>query len=181
MFKRSVRRLERKYRKSRQLADRLAWILKQKEKATFFQQKERAYWSGRIKENAAQPKRLWHDLDVLMRRTDDEAPACSQAECSGRAQEFSEFFDKKVSTIRDDTEHAAEPKFLHPSTDQTLDNFAITTPEIVIKLIAAASNKYCSPYPIPTSVVKKLQGFTCSFFYSISSIDLPVMDSRLVA
>ena len=51
MFKRSVRRLERKYRKSRQPADRLAWVLKQKEKAAFFQQKERAYWSnGREKE-----------------------------------------------------------------------------------------------------------------------------------
>jgi len=163
MFKRSVRRLERKYRKSRQPADRLAWVLKEKEKATFYQQKERGYWSSRIKENAAQPKTLWHDLDVLMRRNDDDAPAASQAECSSRAQEFSEFFDHKVSAIREGTEHAAEPKFLDPSTDQTFDQFAKTTPELLIKLIAAASNKYCSLDPLPTTIVKNCKDLLAPF------------------
>lgn len=92
IYKRSVRRLERKYRKSRLQTDRLAWVLKLKEKAAFFQHKECAYWSGRIKENASQPKRLWQDLDVLMRRVDDVAPAVSPNECSKWAQEFSDFF-----------------------------------------------------------------------------------------
>ena len=154
MFKRSARRLERKYRKSRLQSDRLAWVLKLKEKAAFYQHKECAYWSGRIKANASQPKRLWQDLDVLMRRVDDVAPTTSQDECRKRAQEFSDFFEKKVSSIREATQHAADPTFLDPSTDQLFDKFIVITPESIIKLIASASSKYCPLDPIPTSLVK---------------------------
>jgi len=163
MIKRSARRLERKYRKSGLPTDRLAWVLKLKEKAAFYQHKECAYWSSRIKENASQPKRLWQDLDVLMRRVDDAAPTTSQDDCSKRAQEFSDFFEKKVSNIRAATEHAADPTFLDPSTDQLFEKFINITPELIIKLISSASNKYCPLDPIPTSIVKSCKDLLAPF------------------
>jgi len=91
MQKRNVRRLERRYRKSRQPADRLAWVQKLKEQSAFYRQKECAYWSDRISSNAANPKRLWRDLDELM-KNDDDPPAVSRTESTQRAQQFMDFF-----------------------------------------------------------------------------------------
>jgi len=152
MLKRNVRRLERKYRKSRQQADRLAWVLKVKEQAIFHQQKERLYWSARIISNAANPKRLWRDLDDLMKRT-DESPAASQIESTQRAEEFGNYFDTKVAAIRHDTEQAAPPSF-ETYTDQQFVKFTVTSPAEITKLILAASNKCCCLDPVPTDLVK---------------------------
>jgi len=162
MFKRNVRRCERKYRKSRQPSDRLAWVLKLKEQSSFYQQKERVYWSTRINSNAANPKRLWRDLDDLMRRNDD-TPAASHAESTKRAQDFMDFFDWKVSSIREATKNAVEPTFEAISTQQQFMKFDATTPDQIINLITVASNKCCALDPVPTELVKNCSDILAPF------------------
>jgi hypothetical protein len=160
-FKRSVRRLERKYRKSRSSSDRIAWILKLKEQALFYRQRECQYWSNRITNNASNPKRLWQDIEILMRH-DDENPILSKTESTTRAQDFSNFFNNKVTSIRDATASASQPVF-ESRTEQIFDKFIPTTSSDIFKLISAASNKSCGLDPIPTNLVKSCADLLSTF------------------
>jgi len=160
-FKRTVRRLERKYRKSRSPSDRTAWVLKLKEQAIYYRQKECLYWSNRITNNASNPKRLWQDIEVLMRH-DDENPIVSQTESTMRAEDFSNFFNNKVTSIRDATASASQPVF-ESRTEKTFEKFIPTTASDIFKLISSASNKSCGLDPIPTNLVKSCADLLSTF------------------
>jgi len=153
MFKRNVRRLERKYRKSKNSSDRKDWILKLKEQAVFFRQKERDYWLIRINQNADSPKGLWRDLETLLRRN-DETPVLPRPEATKKAEEFINFFDQKVSMIRDATATTKQPSYLPQCSDESLSVFAAITPDQIVKLVSSCSNKCCGLDPIPTNLLK---------------------------
>ena len=63
--KRTTRRLEKKYRRTRLPSDRLILIDQLKKQSAFFRQKEQFYWLLRIKNNYVSPKKFWKDLDVF--------------------------------------------------------------------------------------------------------------------
>ena len=108
-----------------------------------------------------------------MRRSDD-VPATSQEESSRRAQDFIEFFDQKVSAIRDGTTNEATPTFRIGNFQQPLDKFNSTTPDQIIKLLAAASNKYCALDPVPTSIVKNCADMLAPFISQLFNRSLGV-------
>jgi hypothetical protein len=110
-MKRRVRVLERKYRKSRDPADRLAWVTKLQEQTHFHQSKERLYWSTRINANAKNARALWRDLDDLMCRENNSFVNLSAAEAERQACNFLKFFEQKVETVRSETSKATEPTF----------------------------------------------------------------------
>ena len=166
MFKRNVRRLERKYRTSKTVADRKLWVLKLKDQAAFYRQKERVYWLDRINKNAATPKCLWRDLETLLRRR-DETPVIPSSEATQKAEDFINFFDHKVSTIRDATVTTEQPLFQPSCSDELLSVFATITPDQVIKLVLSSSNKYCTLDPIPTDLLKKCIDLLAPFISKI--------------
>jgi len=166
MFKRKVRRLERKYRKSKTSSDRKEWIVKLKEQAAFLQQKERVYWLNRIDQNAASPKSLWRDLETLLRRN-DETPVLSRSEATQKAEEFINFFDQKVSMIRDATATTELPSYLSPCSDESLSVFAAITPDQIVKLVSSCSNKCCGLDPIPTNLLKNCIDLLAPFISKI--------------
>jgi len=169
-LKRKVRVLERKYRKSGDPADRLAWVTKLQEQARFHREKERLYWSTRINTNAGNSRRLWRDLDSLMKRDDSNAhmPNTS-AEATQQADDFLQFFEKKVGSVREDTCNAPEPVFNtgdKPAVRFT--SFRHVTSGDIAHLINSSPNKQCSLDPVPTNIVKGcvdlLSPFICVLF-----------------
>ena len=154
-FKRNVRRLERRYRKTYDQADRLQWILKLREQAALHKQKENAYWSLRIMANSNDSRRLWRDLDELMRRDGSTNIVQSEPDAVQRADDFVKFFQQKVESIRKETEHAGCPYFEPaPNTDKLL-SFVSTSVSQVVRLINGAPNKQCVLDPVPMTVLKK--------------------------
>ena len=154
-FIRKGRVLERKYRKSHDPSDRLCWVKQLQEQARFYQTKERSYWSNRISANAANPRQLWNDLNELMKRDDENhIELSSPLEAVKRADNFINFFESKVESVRDLTDNADQPVYEQSSTQLKLTSLHHITPMEVIKLIKSANNKYCLLDPMPTAVVK---------------------------
>ena len=165
-MKRSVRRLERRYRKSKCAPDRLDWIKKLQESASLYRNKESQYWSSRISANASDPRRLWRDLDELMRKQ-DEAPVLTPSEASQRAEEFKNFFDNKVSSIRLETKDASPVTFQCSSDQKKFTCFSPVNADQVANLIVMASNKHCSLDPVPTSIAKDCSSLLAPFISEI--------------
>ena len=165
-MKRSVRRLERRYRKSNCSSDRLDWVKKLQESASLYRNKECHYWSSRINANASDPRRLWKDLDDLMRKQ-DELPVLTPSEASQRAEEFKNFFDNKISSIRLETKDASSATFECINEEQKFMCFSPVTADQIINLISKASNKQCSLDPIPTSIVKDCSSLLAPFISEI--------------
>ena len=167
-MKHRLRILERRYRKSHDPSDRLVWVKKLQEQARFYQEKERCYWSCRINANASNARRLWRDLDDLMKRDDNSANIhTSAAEAVHQADKFLSFFEGKVESVRKETENAPQPNFQASSFEGKFANFQQTTPGEIVKLITSANNKYCSLDPVPTDVVKKCSDLLSNFISQI--------------
>lgn len=169
-FKRKVRVLERKYRKSRDPTDRLAWVTRLQEQAQFQREKERVYWSNRITANAGNARRLWSDLDDLMRRDNSNVyvPVTSE-EATHQADSFLQFFDKKVESIRAETSKTPKPVIDGAGVvSGTFQCFQHVTSAQITQLINCSHNKHCSLDPVPTNVLKKcvdlLAPFICLLF-----------------
>ena len=67
-FKRSTRRLEKKYQRTRQDDDRKEWIASLEKQSVYFCKKEQLYWSAHTTSNSSSSRKLWQDLDLLMRK-----------------------------------------------------------------------------------------------------------------
>jgi len=162
-MKRKVRVFERKYRKSRDPTDRLLWVTKLQEQARFYHEKERCYWSSRINANARDARRLWRDLDDLMKRDDSNNVSMTSSEAAQRAEDFLEFFDDKVESVRKETENASQPIYNVGSSPLKLNSFRHITQAEVVKLINSANNKYCILDPVPSDIVKKCSDLLSNF------------------
>jgi hypothetical protein len=162
-IKRKGRILERLYRKSHDPCDRLRWVKQLQEQARFYQDKERCYWSNRISANAANPRQLWNDLNELMKRDDDNPNELSSPlEAVKKADDFVQFFESKVHTVRNLTDNAQQPVYEQSTTQLKFISFQHITPMEVIKLIKSANNTYCLLDPIPTAIVKNCKDLlTC--------------------
>jgi len=153
-MKRRVRVAERKYRKSRDSADRLAWITKLKEQRYLHRSKESFYWSPRINANAGDSRRLWKDMDELMRCENNRIKPTSLDDADKQAAGFLNFFQRKVETVRCETANAHDPVY-GECCNGKLTNFQHVTVETVIHLIGSAANKQCGLDPVPTELLKK--------------------------
>ena len=123
-----------------------------KEQRAFFRLKEQSYWLNRISSNAASSWKLWNDLDILMRKSDDDStPSNDDARL---AYNFSAFFEDKITKIRIEM-NTAPPVDFTTCTGSTFSSFRQLSIQDVEDLIANALNKHCALNPMLTSVVKK--------------------------
>ena len=166
-MKRKVRCAERRYRKSHEPSDRLAWVTKLQEQSQLYRDKEQFYWTAGINTNAGNPKSLWRDLDELMKRDEgDKNRQYTPDEATKQANDFLQFFERKVENVRSETQHAAEPLFT-PTTGEKFTCFRPTTPIQIVHMINASKNKHCSLDPIPTDIVKKCADLLAPFISMI--------------
>jgi exonuclease III len=73
-YRRNGRHWERKYRKTHNPDDRLSWEEALKTQSRVYREKEQAYWLSRISNSAGNTRRLWRDMNDLMKRDNDVAP-----------------------------------------------------------------------------------------------------------
>ena len=167
-MKRNVRRLERKYRKTHNPEDRLNWVDKLRQQSMLFTDKERCYWSDRITANSNNPRRLWSDLNELMHRDDRDnsnIPHTSD-ESVKQANDFINYVNKKVDSVRAETDQAPPPE-IQQVDSLLMMNFMSTTPEQIIQMINSSSNKSCTLDPVPTEIIKKCSDLLAPFITEI--------------
>jgi len=70
------------------------------------------------------------------------------------------------------TVNAGTATFRIADTGQSFDNFITTSPDEIVKLVAAASNKYCSLDPLPTSLVKSCSDLLAPFISDLFNASL---------
>src|SRR6218665_10722 len=68
-IRRRSRCLERRFRRIRDPADKLAWITQLRALHQLYRRKEAAYWENLVKSNEKNPKRLWTSISGLMGRS----------------------------------------------------------------------------------------------------------------
>ena len=95
-IKRAVRLLERRYRRTKDPVDRLAWIKALREKHSAFKSKENSYWENTVKSNSSNPKKLWRSVSTILGE-----PAKQSANLSTfSASDFLDFLEQKVESVR---------------------------------------------------------------------------------
>ena len=65
-MRRSSRALERRYRQTGLEADRVAWILNEKERHRINRIKESSYWLTCVSAHMGQPRKLWKTFSSIM-------------------------------------------------------------------------------------------------------------------
>ena len=148
-IKRAVRLLERRYRRTKDPVDRLAWINALREKHSAFKSKENSYWENTVKSNSSNPKKLWRSVSTILGE-----PAKQSANLSTfSASDFLDFLEQKVESVRSDTAGSAPPSF--SSTTCTFTSFSLCSQELVRKVIGGAASKSCELDPAPTFLIKE--------------------------
>jgi len=146
--RRKSRLLERRYRRSNSDPDRTAWVIQVRAMHTLYKQKENAYWSRHIADNAGNPKKLWRSLASILKRDKDTSPPIP----SLTAQQLSDYFVDKIDAVRAATEDADAPSFT-PYAGKQLTSFRELSEEEIRKLLLKSPPKTCSLDPLPTDVL----------------------------
>ena len=147
-IKRAVRLLERRYRRTKDPVDRLAWINALREKHSAFKSKENSYWENTVKSNSSNPKKLWRSVSTILGEQAKQSANLS----TFSASDFLDFLEQKVESVRSDTAGSAPPSF--SSTTCTFTSFSLCSQELVRKVIRGAASKSCELDPAPTFLSK---------------------------
>ena len=150
LLRRNSRRLERKYRRTGTASDRLAWVEHERKRHKVYRQKERAFWNAQLVDHARQPKKLWNTLSSILGSSNSK----QLPKNTPSAQDFLDFFNKKVEAVREATGQGPAATFLPPATS-TLIGFQPYAESDVAKVITAAPSKSCELDPIPTDILKQ--------------------------
>jgi hypothetical protein len=146
-MRRTVRRSERRYRRSGQEEDRLEWIRLLRKKSSDFKVKEQDYWESLIARDSKDSRRLWNDLSTILGRS-----RCSQGP-EFPPEDFLRHLLKKVSDVRRDTEGAAPPEY--SETQCRFERFEQVTESELKALLLSSPSKTCKLDPIPAFLLKE--------------------------
>jgi hypothetical protein len=148
-IKRHVRLLERRYRRTKNPSDRLAWISAIRDKHHAFVDKENQYWEGVVTANSGNHQKLWKSVSTLLGKPVDAGSSLPPFS----ATDFVKFLDDKVASVRQDTASAPPPNF--SSTVSALCSFEPCSELTIGKLVRQSLPKSCELDPIPTFIVKE--------------------------
>ena len=164
--KRGARLLERRYRRTKDPEDRLAWIHALREKHSFFMSKENSYWENAVKSNSSNPKKLRRSVSTIL----GEPAKQTATHSTFSAAEFLTFLEQKVETIRSDTAGSAPPIFT--PTDCSFTSFTPCTQQFVRNLIGSAPSKSCELDPAPTFLIKEFLDTLLPFLTRLCNVSL---------
>ena len=161
--KRSTQRLERQYAAAcRRLsadavAAKAAWYCQRRSYRQLRRQKCREFWLTVVEEERFDPRRLWQTVDRILGRS--MPPLSSQIDVDS----FAQFFECKVSKIRESTADASLPTYTEVPDDVRLPHFADVTIDDVITAIGRLPNKSSFADPIPTPVLKSVSDLVAPY------------------
>ena len=147
--RRECRRLERRYRKSRSVTDRLQWIDATRRRFDLHRRKKESYWQERLLGCGRSPSSLWRSLSSLLGRDRQTSSATDHT-----ADGFATFFARKIAAVRSDTAGLPPPPVFVPATS-SLASFRPCTESDVRRIIMSSPVKSSSLDPIPTFLVRE--------------------------
>ena len=116
--------VERRYRRTRQSIDRLAWVEHEKKHHSFYLQKERTFWSARLQEQAGQPQKLWLSINTIL---GSDRARKTKSKDNQTALDVLNFFNEKVDAVHRSTGGGPVQSSIPP----TMKNFDTPTPVTV--------------------------------------------------
>ena len=148
-IKRRVRMLERRYRRTHDVADRTSWIEAARSKHKQFKVRENMYWEATIASNTGNPRKLWRSISTLL---GDQGTPRSSVSPPFSPSDYLRFMEEKIESVRSGTAGAQPPTF--EITDCCFDSFESCAEVDMRKIIAGSPSKSCDLDPIPTFLVK---------------------------
>jgi len=152
--RRNCRRLERRYRRTRDPADKAAYVATSRDKHNTIDQKKKSCWSQHVQTDGSSPTKLWRSLTTLLQRdkrmADAITPTCNDAD------DFLCFFDEKVKAVRMSTEGQQLPTSTTPPADVSLSALSPCSEEEVCRFIMQSPTKSCTLDPILAFLVKEM-------------------------
>jgi len=161
LVKVKTRKLEKKYRSNPTSINRMAWRSQFHRQRIMFESKSNNYWKFTIESAAGNSKSLWSKLQCLLHVPSDDVTTTDHT-----ANDFADFFQQKIDTIRQTTSSSSAPVIQKRTTTNLLDTFSPVTSSEVSLLLKRSANKQCISDPIPTWLLK-----------GISSVISPVIAS----
>ena len=143
--------LERRYRRSGLVSDRLLWIQHERTRHKANRLKESGYWLAHISEHSGQPRKLWRTFSSIMGL---DRVAVVKEDPSAHPS-LLDFFVQKIDTIRQSTGGSTPFTRLPPATSE-FNAFRELTLDEVHRLIMSSKSKSCSLDPLPTNILKDL-------------------------
>jgi len=147
--RRNVRRLERKFRHTRNPADLLIWIDHLRSMQCEFRDKETAYWESLVEREKGNSRRLWTALsDVLGRSSTPRLPTQS----AFTAADYLNYLQSKIAATRQATANAQPPTF-QPTTSSlsAWDPLQLAT---IRQRVLDSSSKSCELDLLPSFLIK---------------------------
>ena len=154
--RRKRRQYERQYRKSHCEVHKQLLSDQRKEVARLIDKSKSTYYQERLMNSNT--KETFSIINGLL-GTKTMADSVGSSDPQSCAESFGDFFNSKITKIRQELDNNQEYTELHddlqtPDDDKVLSSFNIQTPESLIKIIRACPSKSCSLDPIPTSLLK---------------------------
>ena len=147
--KRSVRRLERLWRRLKTPEALEDWKAQFEAHRQLLQDKQANYIRQKIAENKGNSKEQWKVLNSILSGSNQDS--C----CPLSATTFQNFFQKKIEDIRTQTADAAPPTVITQS-EFNFDGFQKITVEEALKTLRTVPAKTCELDKIPTWLIKVL-------------------------
>ena len=141
--RRTARRLEKRYRRSGEAADRTIWSNFLREMHRGFKERECSYWEEKISEQSDNPKKRWKNISTVLGKkpTSKHLPAFSP-------DAYLSFLEEKVKKVYDDTSGAAHPTYTGCIT--SFGELEVCPVEELERTIKSAPCKSCELDPVPT-------------------------------
>lgn len=152
--KRLRSKLESNYRHSKSQIDLAAWKAQARNVSRLISASRRSFYRSLVTKFKDRPRNLWSTLnDLLSRNSRSCLP--SYASLAELTNSFLNFFNDKIVKLTAKLQPPTiDPHFPPPFDPPVLDEFAITSPEEISKVIMASSDATCILDPIPTKLLK---------------------------
>ena len=150
--RRECRRLENKYRRTKDAVDRAAWTAAVRQKHVDFLQRKNEYWTKRVENERRKPSKLWRSLNTILHR--DRQRGDTQVPQVHTAEAFLQFFDSKVQSVRASTD-GHPPAEVRATTAASFRGFRACSAEDVRRIVMGSPTKSCTLDPIPTFMLKE--------------------------
>ena len=173
--KRLRRQLERKWRSSKSLSDRIAFVNQCKAVNSLIYESKQVYYNDLIEENSTNSKLLFKIVNKLLQKNSDrQYPKKHNAD--SLANSFADYFATKIEKIQDEIVFA-KSFLVAPITTETrptsvFDTFKQVTDTDVANLLCNSKMKSCCIDPVPTLVLKECSQLLLPVYTKIINLSL---------
>ena len=145
-FRRRVRCLERRYRRTKDVDDRQAWIAQLRVLHRLYRRKEAEYWENLVVRNEKNPKRLWSSISGLLGHSTRSA-----APPPFSAQDFLQMLTDKIEGLRASTDGSSPPQY--STTEASFDGFRPIVESELRRVISSSNLKSCELDSLPPFII----------------------------